>query len=47
MANTEDLSNRLLRLPLWVGMDSVENIVTELTGVVKNKTIAQATRVGR
>ena len=47
MENTENLSDRLLRLPLWVGMDSVENIVTELTGVVINKTITLATRVGR
>ncbi|NOT12361.1 MAG: dTDP-4-amino-4,6-dideoxygalactose transaminase [Methylococcaceae bacterium] len=47
MVNTEDLSNRLLRLPLWVGMNSVENIVTELTGVVINKTITQVIRLGR
>ena len=34
MANTEDLSDRLLRLPLWVGMDSVEDVVSKLTGLV-------------
>lgn len=34
MANTEDLSDRLLRLPLWVGMSSVENVVSKLACLV-------------
>jgi dTDP-4-amino-4,6-dideoxygalactose transaminase len=31
LINTEDLSDRLLRLPLWIGMDDVERVVNALT----------------
>jgi dTDP-4-amino-4,6-dideoxygalactose transaminase len=31
LIHTEDLSDRLLRLPLWIGMDGVERVVNALT----------------
>ena len=31
LTHTEDLSDRLLRLPLWVGMDNVDKVVSALT----------------
>jgi dTDP-4-amino-4,6-dideoxygalactose transaminase len=31
LINTEDLSDRLLRLPLWIGMDDVARVVNALT----------------
>lgn len=31
LVNTEDLSDRLLRLPLWIGLDGVERVVDALT----------------
>jgi dTDP-4-amino-4,6-dideoxygalactose transaminase len=31
LTHTEDLSDRLLRLPLWVGMDNVDRVVNALT----------------
>ncbi len=31
LINTEDLSDRLLRLPLWIGMDGVKTVVNALT----------------
>jgi dTDP-4-amino-4,6-dideoxygalactose transaminase len=30
MSNTEDLANRLLRLPLWLGMNDVHNVIASL-----------------
>ena len=34
LLNTENLSDRLLRLPLWVGMDDVGNVVEKLSNLV-------------
>lgn len=35
LTNTEDLSDRLLRLPIWVGMNEVEKVVATLADGIK------------
>jgi dTDP-4-amino-4,6-dideoxygalactose transaminase len=36
LKHTEDLANRILRLPMWVGMDNVAGVVASLTGALSN-----------